>query len=568
MPVMHDSLQARLLSRREALADRPALGLFADDGRRNCSWLTFAQLFDAVAGVASGLASHGLSQNRVCLLLLPSGRFCAEVLLAVLQLGAVPLLIAAPTMKRLDERLLGMLQHVIGTTDADAMVCPSWMSEHRERLARIGQGLRILCGEDEVRQAAARVISWRTPPTDAVGAMQLTSGTTGAPRICVWKQSSILAALDGMASAMQLTDDDRCCNWTPLYHDMGLVNNFLLCLSTGVPLVMLSPRRFVGRPALWLQALSDTASTITWAPNFGYVLATERVSDAELDNVRLDSVRAFWNAAERIHADTYEKFHARFAHLGVARTALKANFGCAENVGGATFSRPESAYVVERVDVDLLRQEGIAQVVDDSRQERTETFVGCGRPTPGSSVHILSGTGEELPDGHVGEVMLRTPSRFAGYLGDDASTRRALQGDLLRTGDLGYRRGDELFWTGRTDERLTIRGQKIDPSDFEASLGEVDGLRRGCFAVFDVCRADEGTQAAVLICEVRASTPRSAPDIERDIRERVALGFGIAIHDIVLVRERSLGKTTSGKRRHIHYKRIYQDRGAAGFETL
>ena len=556
------------MSTRTARADQPALGFFAEDGGRNCRWLTFAELFGRVVEVAAGLAGHGLAKGRVCLLVLPSGAFCAEVLLAVLQRGAVPLLIAAPTMKRLDERLLGVLQHIVGSTDAVVMICPLWMREHRERLAGLGQGLRVLCGEDEVRQAAAKVPPWEMPAADALGAMQLTSGTTGAPRICMWQQSSILAALDGMTSVMQLRDGDVCCNWTPLYHDMGLVNNFLLCLSTGVPLVMLSPHRFVGKPALWLQALSDTASTVTWAPNFGYAVTAERVEDADLDNVRLEAVRAFWNAAERIHADTFERFHARFAHLGVAGTALKANFGCAENVGGATFSAPGRAYVVERVDAALLHAEGIAQVVDDAHDGATETFVGCGGATPGSRVHILSGTGEELPDGQVGEVALKTPSRFLGYLGDDVSTRRALHGDLLRTGDLGYRRGEELFWTGRTDERLTLRGRKFDPSDFEASLGAVEGLRQGCFAVFDVFSAVEGTQAVVLICEVRASSSRPAPDIRRDIRERIALAFGIPVHEVLLVPERSLAKTTSGKRRHLHYKSIYRDHGTAGFETL
>ena len=77
---------------------------------------------------------------------------------------------------------------------------------------------------------------------------------------------AITAALDGMARAMRLGESDVCLNWTPLYHDMGLANNFLLCLTRGIPLALLSPTDFVRKPALWLRGLSDTGSTVTWSP--------------------------------------------------------------------------------------------------------------------------------------------------------------------------------------------------------------------------------------------------------------------------------------------------------------
>src|SRR4029434_2231970 len=64
------------------------------------------------------------------------------------------------------------------------------------------------------------------PRETDIAAMQLTSGTTAAPRICVWDHKAVLAALEGMHSPMALSPDDVCVNWTPLYHDMGLVNNF------------------------------------------------------------------------------------------------------------------------------------------------------------------------------------------------------------------------------------------------------------------------------------------------------------------------------------------------------
>lgn len=564
---MTDSIQARLLGRAEKAPDRRALGFYAEDGRRDCRWLTYAQLLDNASARAGGLAAHGLGPGDVCVVLLPSGPLCAEIVLATWQLGALPLLVAASTMKQLDDRLAGVLRHVAATTQARILFCPEWMSEHSGRLADLRGGMRVLCGEPALA-GAPRAEAWARPAADALGGLQLTSGTTGAPRICAWRQDRILAALDGMEAVMQLEQDDRCCNWTPLYHDMGLVNNFLLCLQAAVPLVLLSPRRFVAKPALWLQALSDTAATITWAPNFGYAITAERAKDSELDGVRLEHVRAFWNAAERIHAGTFAAFLSRFTGLGLRAEALSANFGCAENVGGATFSRPGYGYTSERLDAEALRGEGLARLAGNGHDGPVEVVVSCGRPNPGLEIRILSAAGEELDDGRIGEIALKTPSRFSGYLGDEEATARAIHGEVLKTGDLGYRRDGELFWTGRTDERMTIRGKKLDPSEFEALLGGIDGLRQGCFAAFEIYNAEEGTQAAVIVCEVRDAARDRAKRILGEVRRRVSLELGVALHDALLVRERSLAKTTSGKRRHLHYKRLYEMEGASAFETI
>ena len=95
---------------------------------------------------------------------------------------------------------------------------------------------------------------------------------------------------------------------------------------------MLPPTEFLRRPARWLSGMTDVGATITWSPNFGFALAAQRVAGDQLEGVDLGNVRAFWNAAEKVHRQTMEEFASRFAAFGVRREALKANFGCAENV--------------------------------------------------------------------------------------------------------------------------------------------------------------------------------------------------------------------------------------------
>jgi acyl-CoA synthetase (AMP-forming)/AMP-acid ligase II len=428
----------------------------------------------------------------------------------------------------------------------------------REELETSLKKTRIIFGEENLSPDPTAAMPQVTPLESDIAAMQLTSGTTGFPRVCVWKQKNVMAALDGMALAMDLNNDDICLNWTPLYHDMGLVNNFFLCLTKGIPLTMLNPIDFVNKPALWLRGLFNTASTITWSPNFGFAITAEIVRDDQIENVRLDRVRAFWNAAERIHIETLQAFYKRFAPFGLHRDSLKTNYGCAENVGGATFSNPKGPIVVEQVDEMMLQQKGIARPLTQSDEGRQVIqVVGVGRPSPGIEIEILSQKGRRLPDGQVGELALKTPSRMSGYLGQARETRRAIFGDLLRTGDIGYKRGNELFWVGRLRERITTLGKKLDPSDFERVLLRIPNLRHGCFAVFGVDDAQLGTQRVVVVSEVRDATLRPHRDMVSDIQSQVSQQLGVKVYEVILVPRDTLTKTSSGKRRHRYFRQRY-----------
>jgi acyl-CoA synthetase (AMP-forming)/AMP-acid ligase II len=364
-----------------------------------------------------------------------------------------------------------------------------------------------------------------------------------------------------MEEAMGLSSDDVCFNWTPLYHDMGLVNNFFLCLASGVPLAMLSPTDFVVRPARWLRGLHDTGATVSWSPNFGFALATERAAKAELEGVRLDRVRALWNAAERIHVETMLGFHERFAPLGLALEALKTNFGCAENVGGATFGSLDAPFRWEEVDREALHDEAAARPADPGA-EGSIRIASAGRPVEGMRIVIADDQDRPLPEGRVGQILLETRSRMSEYVEDpDATSEALVGGGLLRTGDLGYVRDGELYWVGRSRERITVRGKKIDPSEFERMLFGIEGLRPGCFAAFGVADAGLGTERPVVVAELQDPGARPYPEIAADIHAAANAELGLMLADVVLVEKGTLAKTSSGKRRHRHFREIYENGG-------
>ena len=552
-----DSLQEAFY--RQLDADPDARCVMWYERRGEPRWQTRGEFYADAAGRAAQLRAAGLSRNEVCVIVHQSDAVSMTTLVGTLLLGGLPLLVAPPAIQGVNSDLPRIVAGTVQRTGAPVVSCSRTVENMRDELEASSPNTTFLFG-DSLDVVPAEDIGERILPGPLDrAAYQLTSGTTGFPKICVWKQEGVLAALDGMYRAMELATDDVFFNWTPLYHDMGLVNNTFLCLAAGIPMVMYSPLEFVKSPASWLVGLQETGANTTWSPNFGFAITTQRARETQLEGVRLDHVKGFWNAAERIHLDTMRAFAERFESYGVTADQLKTNFGCAENIGGATFSDPNAPYVYEHVDREILQDAWIATPVAEDHELSTP-IVSAGRPHPGMDIFILGDDGERLVDGEVGLVALDSPSALVEFLSDEVATKEAILPDgLVLTGDLGYMRDGELFWTGRARERITIRGKKLDPSDFEPALFEVADLRKGCFAAFGVDDSDQGTQKIVVLSEVREPVQRSLEDIAGDVRDATMTHLGVNVADVVLVEPGTLTKTSSGKRRHRHFSQMYLD---------
>lgn len=561
---MSETVQDRLYAQLEAAPEARAFTYY--DAKGNFGWRTRHELYSQAAGYAERLQAEGLGAGDVVIIVLRGNELGGDLILASHLIGATPLLAAPPIFQGPHSSLLQILDHTIRVTGARVVVAASSMADDEEKLSAEHPQTRFLTENDFAAIGPAPIPAQVAADPQGRGGLQLTSGTTGFPRVCEWSHAGINAAMDGMEQAMQLVPDDVCFNWTPLYHDMGLMNNFTLCLTKGVPLVMMSPHDFVKNPARWLRGLAETGSTVTWSPNFGFAISAQRIKDRELEGVRLDGVRGYWNAAERIHYQTLRDFHARFAPYGVTWAALKTNFGCAENIGGASFSAADGPLVAETIDRALLEDEWRAVPVDEG-DARATTVVSTGKAHPGIEIAILGEGNEPLGDGRVGEIALITPSRMLGYMAEPEANAFALRGDYLVTGDLGYLRDGELFWTGRTKERITVRGRKWDPSDFEPILLNVHGLRAGCFAAFGVDDPQIGTQRIVIVSEVRDPSERPAEEIIGEVRRGVLSELGVNVDDVVLVEPGTLTKTSSGKRRHLHFRQMYSRGELADYEV-
>lgn len=123
--------------------------------------------------------------------------------------------------------------------------------------------------------------------------------------------------------------------------------------------------------------------------------------------------------------------------------------------------------------------------------EELETATGIvplGRAVAGASIHLLDEEGRPVPDGDVGEIVVSGPRLAGGYLRrPDLTARRFIPvssandpgARMYRTGDLGRRRTDGVIeFAGRSDDRLKLRGYRIEPNEIAAALCEHPAVRQ------------------------------------------------------------------------------------------
>ncbi|MFE5601811.1 AMP-dependent synthetase/ligase [Streptomyces coelicoflavus] len=144
------------------------------------------------------------------------------------------------------------------------------------------------------------------------------------------------------------------------------------------------------------------------------------------------------------------------------RDALGGRVGRATS-GGSPLSRELSLFY-----------EGIGVYVHDG-YGLTETSGGLtmqpwGREKSGTVGQVLPGMEIRVADD--GEILVRGPSLFQGYIGDEAATRGVMRGGWLATGDLGHLDDENyLAITGRKkDIIITSGGKSVAPAALEQRL--------------------------------------------------------------------------------------------------
>ncbi len=406
-----------------------------------------------------------------------------------------------------------------------------------------------------------------------VAFLQYTSGSTSEPKGVMVTHGNLMAnssAIYGLAEHWRPDSVSVC--WVPSYHDMGLLSGVVQPLFAGIPSVILSPLAFLERPVRWLQAMSHYRGTTSSFPNFALDLCVKKVTAEELRALDLSAWRVACNGAEPIRADSLARFSDAFAPAGFSFTAHFPAYGLAEStvmVSGRSLGSPTRAVAVDR---GALREGRVT-----SAHGTGKILVGCGRALDAHELVIVDPeTRQPKGDDQIGEIWFRGPSVAVGYWGRDDETRETFEahlaagdGPFLRTGDLGFLRGGELYVTGRRKDLVILRGKNHYPQDLELTAERAHvAVRPGCVVAFAVDEAD-GEEQLALALEVqnRGGAPCDFEAVVTTVREAVAAEHGVTPATIVLLEPRALAKTSSGKLRRGECKRLLVEQALGALHT-
>jgi fatty acid CoA ligase FadD21 len=177
------------------------------------------------------------------------------------------------------------------------------------------------------------------------------------------------------------------------------------------------------------------------------------------------------------------------------------------------------------------------------------------------ALRIVDGdTHRECPPGLVGEIWVHGDNVADGYWRKPPEEQRCFgatlmepspgtpDGPWLRTGDLGFISGAELFIVGRIKDLLIIRGRNHYPEDIEATVQEIT---RGRVAAISVPL--DSTEQLVTIIELKKKRDsnedamRWLSEVKSGVTSAISNAHGLNIGDLVLVPAGSIPTTTSGK---------------------
>jgi acyl-CoA synthetase (AMP-forming)/AMP-acid ligase II/acyl carrier protein len=548
IPTLVDLLRTRA----SAIGDQLAFRFIPGHGAEEVS-LSYGALHERALAIGAELQSLAAPGERA-LLLYPPGLDFVTAFFGCLYAG----ILAVPTAPPSRNRMTSSVEAIYDASNPSLILSTrahrKLVEQSYSQLSRLFE--RPWISTDTV--AADRQHAWRDPHVDGqhTAFLQYTSGSTFSPRGVILSHENLLRNAALIQQAFGNTPDGSGVFWLPLYHDMGLIGGVIQPIYCGGPCTLLAPAAFLQRPALWLETISRIGATVSGGPDFAYDLCVRKISAAERDGLDLSSWKVAFTGAERIRAETIERFTNAFARCGFRREAFFPCYGLAEATLMVSGGPRQSPPIIVRVNAAALRNNRVQEASSGDSDARA--LVGCGECLPSHRIVIVDPQ-TRLPcgDGEVGEIWVQGPSVARAYYGRPEATAATFGGHLadtgegpfLRTGDLGFLRDGQLFVTGRLKDVIIIRGRNYYPEDIERSVERAHaGFRAGYTAAFSVDVGDRDRLVVVQEIEPRKGD-LDADSALRAIRGIIAAEHDLEVYAIVLAKAGEIPKTSSGKTR-------------------
>lgn len=392
--------------------------------------LTYGALRDRVARLRGGLSKLGVSAGQRVALVSGNSAHFIESYLAVLGVGAavVPMNPQSPAPELQSE--VDAVRPVAVILEPQAAT--AWRQIDASSLASVRHVIAIDDAEVAGTTSFASLLdadplSIVEVERDDVAVLIFTSGTAGAPRAAMLSHGNLLANIEqGQSTTARIRSDDVVYAVLPMFHIFGLNVVVGLTLATGATLVV--ARRFDRAAAI--SAIRDHRVTVVpGAPPMWVELSNADASPADFATVRL----ALTGAA-KMPDDATRRLQQRFG------------IDVAEGYG-----LTEASPIVTSSAGLPLKVGSVGKVLD------------------GVAVRLVDDDGEDVLMGDAGEILVKGPNVFLGYLDDPARTAAVLGADgWLRTGDVAVTDEDGyLYLVDRAKDLIIVSGFNVYPIEVE-----------------------------------------------------------------------------------------------------
>lgn len=445
------------------------VALVARDGQR-----TYRELLENSARLANALAGLGLQPGDHVAAMLEDRASALETYFAC-ALGGF-------TLVHVNDRLVaGEVQHVLSDSDTRVLVHTDGRSAVVDALPGRDELQAILTIEsaggpgrptggrsyDSLLAEASSALPSPARTTADIAIIGYTSGTTGFPKGAMISQRALIACIQAIPHVYRLPMYGRCAFTGTLSFISGMWGVILPHLYTGGTLTFLAgtpPDELVDR-------MAADGSTFTYAPS-------------PLVPVMVEQFRRRPEALTTLMSVLHSASPLPPAHMELLIDAVGDRvvevWGMTESAGAVT--------ATTRVDYT-----GTCAADD--------LLATVGRATPQASVRTVDpATGEPLPQGELGELVVEADTMFSGYYGRPEQTAEVFDGTSYRTGDIGYvDAAGYVYVTDRAKDMIISGGMNVYPAEVEAALVRHEAIAD--VAVFGV--PDEKWGEAVAAAVVR-----------------------------------------------------------------
>ncbi len=258
------------------------------------------------------------------------------------------------------------------------------------------------------------------------------SGSTGAPKGAKHVHASLMATVDTFArQVIGYQESDVCLSAAKLFFAYGLGNALTFPMAVGAR-VILNPSR--PTPGVMFDLLERHNPTI------------------------------FCGVPTLYAAMLNERALAEHSGSSALRLCVSAGEALPEQVGNAWRAR-FGADIIDGVGSTEMLHIYLSNAPGDLR------YGTSGRAVPGYEVRLVDEHGASVPQGEIGEMLVRGPSACEGYWNQRAKSRRTFEGEWTRTGDKFVQGEDGRYtYCGRSDDMFKVSGIWVSPFEVESAL--------------------------------------------------------------------------------------------------